>query len=193
MLQSIQLFHPLFFIHLHSLLTFSYVGLTAEREGETLARFVDESSIKRFSSLDLSRGKTRKVMEDNPIIVNKPFIPEDTIPEETMVGDKTPNKKEVKGQAYLTPLEVIVCITACFKRKRIFIPRKIGISTLFIDALMTTIHLPPPPILVVEATIIGPSTSKVLEDIKQRFKDAFSSLILSRAPFSFPTLIEDER
>jgi len=158
-----------------------------------LSRFVDENSINRFSSLDLSRGKTREVMEDDPIIVNKPFILEDTILEETMVGAKTPNEKEVKGQAYLTPLEVIIYIVICFKRKRIFIAMKIAISTLFIDALMTTIPLPPPPILVVEATIIGPSTSKVLEDIKQRFKYAFSSLILSRAPFSFPTLIEEER
>jgi hypothetical protein len=58
---------------------------------------------------------------------------------------------------------------------------------------MTTILLPPPPILAVEATIIGSSTSKVLEDIKQRFKDVFSNLVLSRAPFSFPTLIEEER
>lgn len=158
-----------------------------------MARFVDESSIKRFSSLDLSRGKTGEVMEDDPIIVNKPSIPEDTISEETMARAKTPNEKKVKGQAYLTPLEVIVCIAACFKRKRIFIPIKIGISTLFIDAFMTTIPLPPPSILAVEATIIGPSTLKVLEDIKQRFKDAFASLVLSRAPFSFPTLIEEER
>lgn len=158
-----------------------------------MTRFVDENSIKRFSSLDLSRGKTREVMEDDPIIVNKPFILEDTIPEETMAGAKTLNEKEVKGQAYLTPLEVIICIVICFKRKRIFIAMKIVISTLFIDALMTTIPLPPPPILAVEATIIGSSTSKVLEDIKQRFKDVFSNLVLSRAPFSFPTLIEEER
>jgi hypothetical protein len=82
-----------------------------------LTRFVDESSIKRFSSLELSRGKTTEVMEDDPIIINKPFILEDTIPEETMAGAKTPNEKEVKGQAYLTPLEVIVCIAIFLREK----------------------------------------------------------------------------
>jgi len=61
-----------------------------------LARFVYKSSIKRFSFLDLSRGKTGEVMEDDPIIVNKPSITEDTISEETMARAKLLMKKKLR-------------------------------------------------------------------------------------------------
>lgn len=67
---------------------FLYAGLTTERDTENSARFAEESSPKKSSSLVMVEGRADKVMENYPIIVDKVSIPKKTI-----AGVRTPIKK----------------------------------------------------------------------------------------------------
>jgi hypothetical protein len=71
--------------------------LICEGERETSARFVDESSRRRSSSLNLNRGKTKEEIEGYPIIVDELFFLEDT-----MAGTKT--LVETRDWGSCTPL-----------------------------------------------------------------------------------------
>jgi len=57
---------------------FLFIGLTTEWEGETLARFVEESSLKKSSLFVRIGGRAEEVMEDYLIIVNELSILEQT-------------------------------------------------------------------------------------------------------------------
>lgn len=67
------------------------------------------------------------------------------------------------------------------------------VPTPTIEAYM--VAFPPSLILTlsIKATTVKPSTWAIPREVEQRFEDAFTKLFLDRAPFSFPTLIEEER
>ena len=89
-------------MHLSSLMTLFYVGLTIEREGETLTKFIEESSRRWFSYIDLSRGKTKKEMKDGPIIMDELYVLKDTMPKETTTRARP--SIEIEAEESLNPL-----------------------------------------------------------------------------------------
>jgi hypothetical protein len=117
-------------MHSSLFLTFFYAGLTTKGERKTSTRFIEESlsiSRKGLSSLDLSGVETREEMKHNPININELIIYKDIVPKEIMVEVITPVEMKVgrncsllaRGQAKLTPPEVIMGATAHFNRKRV--------------------------------------------------------------------------
>jgi hypothetical protein len=90
----------------------------------------------------------------------------------------------------LTPSKVIVSVLVGFKRKRVFTPVEIGVPSSTIEASMVAFPLPQLLTLPIEAAAVRPFTRAILERVK--LKNVFANLIIGRAPFNFPTLIEDE-
>jgi hypothetical protein len=90
------------------LLTFFYTVLIAKGEGETLTRSIEKSLRRGSSSLNLSKGRTRKEMEENLIIVDELYISKKVV-----VGARTPAGNEAWSQADLTPPKVIVGVVTC--------------------------------------------------------------------------------
>jgi hypothetical protein len=117
-------------MHSSLFLTFFYAGLTTKGERKTSTRFIEESlsvSRKGLSSLDLSGVETREEMKHNPININELIIYKDIVPKEIMVEVITPVEMKVgrncsllaRGQANLTPPQVIMGATAHFNRNRV--------------------------------------------------------------------------
>jgi len=97
----------------------------------------------------------------------------------------------IKGQVDFTPPKVIAGAATHFQKRRVSILMEPGVLVSIIEALVVAFPLPQLPALLVEATVVGPSTRVIPEETK--FKDVFTNLTLSWAPFNFPTLIEKER
>uniref|UniRef100_B9NF87 Uncharacterized protein n=1 Tax=Populus trichocarpa TaxID=3694 RepID=B9NF87_POPTR len=168
--------------------------LTTKGERKTSTRFIEESlsiSRKGLSSLDLSGVETREEMKHNPININELIIYKDIVPKEIMVEVITPVEMKVgrncsllaRGQAKLTPPEKeglhpygdLQCSLGC----RCF----------FYLGNPTT----PPLISVIETSIVRTFIQSAREEVEQRFMNAFTSLVLVRAPCTYLFLIGEER
>lgn len=122
-----------------------------------------------------------------------------SIPKEMTVGFRTPIRKwsrgkscsPIKGQVDFTPPKVIAGAATHFQKRRVSILMEPGVLVSIIEALVVAFPLPQLPALLIEATVVGPSTRVIPKEIK--FKNVFTNLTLSWAPFNFPTLIEKER
>jgi hypothetical protein len=104
-----------------------------------------ESSLKGFSSLILSRGKTREEIEGNPIIIDELLVLKNT-----MVKAKTPTETKAmgnhiflpRGQTNLTPPKMTADVMACFKIIRISTPVKTNVLASIIKAHIEAFPLP---------------------------------------------------
>ena len=169
-------------------------GVTVEGNGETSVRSTEESWPKKSSYMFMVGGKAKKVMKDYPIIVD-----ELSVPKEMTVGFRTPIRKwsrgkshsPVKGQVDFTPSKVIEGAATHFQRRRVFTLVEPGVLVSIIEAPVIAFPLLQLLALLVEATVVRPSTRVIPEETK--FKDVFANLTLSWAPFNFPTLIKKER
>jgi hypothetical protein len=81
------------------------------------------------------------------IIIDELFVPEDSVLEKTMTGNRISIKIKVggshtpllEGQVDLTPFKVIAGVIAHFKTKRVFTPIETGVLASTIKAYMMTI------------------------------------------------------
>ena len=104
-----------------------------------------ESLLKGFSSLILSRGKTREEIEGDPIIIDE--LP---VLKNTMVKAKTPTETKAmgnhiflpRGKTNLTPPKMTADVIACFKIIRISTPVKTNVLASIIKAHIEAFPLP---------------------------------------------------
>ena len=125
-IKYVTLFFSCFFI-VKFITNFFSARLTTEREKETSAMFVEESSTRKSSTLVVVGSRAKELMKDYLIIVDELYVIEGFVPKETTVRVRTPTENESRGsctplikvQAYLTLFEVIMGAATHFKRKKI--------------------------------------------------------------------------
>jgi len=177
MLQSMQPFYPLFFMHLNSYLTLFLCRVNnkeeEEEEKEISTRSIEESmSVSRrgSSSFDVSGIVTEKEIEYDTINMDGHIIHEDFVLEEAMVKAKTPSQIKARGnytslargQTYLTLIEIIMSVVVASKRKRVSTPVDTSVLTSFVEALLVMmIFLSLPLTLAKEAITIGTSAQGI--------------------------------
>jgi hypothetical protein len=115
----------------------------------------------------LSEGKTREDMEDDLIIVDEPYISEDTITRARTSAEikvKSNCNPPPRGQADLTPPKVIVGVSAYFKRNRVSTPVDNNVPTLTVEAFMVAFPLPLVLTLSAEVVVVGSFTWVILRE-----------------------------
>ncbi|KAJ6865194.1 hypothetical protein NC651_035689 [Populus alba x Populus x berolinensis] len=109
-------------------------------------------------------------MEQGPIIMDGLYIFKDMIHKReitrarifTTIEAKVSRTFLVGGQTYLTPLEIIMGVTACFKKNIVFTPMVTRALSSFVKAFSAVVVLLfPPSISAVKARTIRPSTQGV--------------------------------
>jgi hypothetical protein len=92
-------------MHLSSFLALFLCRINNRKKRRNFIKFIEESSRRWFSSIDLSRGKTKEEMKDDPIIIDELSVIKDTIPKKTTA--KARLSIEIEADGSLTPpLEV---------------------------------------------------------------------------------------